>query len=68
MVYNLERATVEYNGIPAVNNVSLSFDGKGVMVLTGATGAGKTTLLRLLYGSIKPTNGTVTIDGVSTSK
>lgn len=68
MEFNLERVSVEYNGIPAVNNVTLSFDGKGVMVLTGATGAGKTTLLKMLYGSILPTNGSVNIDGISTSK
>lgn len=66
MQFRLERATVEYGGIPALTNLSLDFDGKGALVLTGPTGAGKTTLLKLLYADVIPTTGDVLIDGVST--
>lgn len=59
--------TVSYDGIPALNNASLTIDGTGVVMLTGPTGAGKTTLLRLLYGDLLPTQGTVHIDDVATS-
>jgi cell division transport system ATP-binding protein len=60
--------TVEYTGIPALNNVTFEYDGKGVLMLTGATGAGKTTLLRLMYADVLPSSGEVTIDGKPTAK
>ncbi len=66
MDFRLERASVAYGGIPALSAVSFEFSGKGALVLTGPTGAGKTTLLRLLYADVLPTEGDVTIDGVST--
>ncbi len=59
-------ATVAYDAIPALTNVSCVFDGSGIYVITGPTGAGKTTLLRMLYADILPTSGDVLIDGFST--
>lgn len=67
MQFRLERVTVEYAGIPAIRNLSIDYDGTGVLILMGPTGAGKTTLLRLLYANILPTTGQVTIDGVATA-
>lgn len=61
-----DSVSVEYNGISALNRATFSYEGTGVMMLTGATGAGKTTLLRLMYADVMPTTGTVTIDGVAT--
>lgn len=67
MQFRLESVTVEYAGIPALRNLSIDYDGTGVLMLMGATGAGKTTLLRLLYADVLPTSGRVTINGVATS-
>lgn len=67
MQIEVRDVTVLYDGFPALNNVSLTFSGSGVVLLTGPTGAGKTTLLRLMYADLLPNSGLVVIDGVSTS-
>ncbi|MCX6140630.1 MAG: ATP-binding cassette domain-containing protein [Candidatus Kapabacteria bacterium] len=67
MRIDVRDVTVAYDGIPALTNVTLSFEGSGVVMLTGPTGAGKTTLLRLLYADLLPTQGAVLIDDIATS-
>ncbi|MDE6313019.1 MAG: ATP-binding cassette domain-containing protein [Lachnospiraceae bacterium] len=51
------------NGNVAVNHVNLEIP-QGIYGLLGENGAGKTTLMRVLTTILKPTTGTVTIDGV----
>ena len=67
MRFTLERATVEFNGIPALTGISTYLSGSGAVVLTGPTGAGKTTFLRLLYADLIPSVGEVHIDGSPTT-
>ncbi|NWN87640.1 MAG: ABC transporter ATP-binding protein [Micrococcaceae bacterium] len=47
-----------------VDEVSLTTSPGRVLGLIGPNGSGKTTLLRLLYGSLKPQQGSVLIDDV----
>lgn len=51
------------NDEPALKDVSLSIQQNEVFGLLGPNGAGKTTLISILCGLIKPTNGSVNIDG-----
>jgi ABC-2 type transport system ATP-binding protein len=52
-------------GALAVDNVSFTV-GKGeFFALLGPNGAGKTTLIKLLLDFVKPTSGTITVDGVA---
>lgn len=54
-----------YGAFPALTDVSVHI-GKGEIVgLLGRNGAGKSTLMNLLTGYIGPTEGDVTLDGVS---
>jgi len=39
--------------------------GRGVLALFGASGSGKTTLINIVAGLIKPTEGQVSLDGLS---
>ena len=55
--------TKRYAEKTAVDDVSLQLS-EGVNGLLGANGAGKTTLMRMLCGILKPTVGTVSLDGV----
>ncbi len=50
--------------VPAVNNVSLSFEKGEFTALVGPSGSGKTTMLNLLGGLDQPTSGEVIVDGV----
>ncbi len=50
--------------VPAVNNVSISFEKGEFTALVGPSGSGKTTMLNLLGGLDQPSSGEVIVDGV----
>jgi branched-chain amino acid transport system ATP-binding protein len=57
-----------FNGVSAVDGMSLRLR-KGEMVgLIGPNGAGKTTMFNLIAGSLKPTSGVISIDGRDVSQ
>ncbi|MCM1025250.1 MAG: ABC transporter ATP-binding protein [Roseburia sp.] len=58
--------TKQYKDKKAVDKVSLRLS-TGINGLLGANGAGKTTLMRMLCGILKPTTGTVALDGIDVS-
>ena len=47
----------------AVNDVSFSISTGQIVGLLGPNGAGKTTTMRMITGFLKPTSGTIKIDG-----
>lgn len=51
------------NEVTAVNNVNLEIN-NGIYGLLGENGAGKTTLMRILTTILKPTKGTVYLNGI----
>ena len=63
----IDRVTKQYQNKIAVDRISLTLH-KGVYGLLGANGAGKTTLMRMLCGILKPTGGTITLNGVDVSE
>jgi ABC-2 type transport system ATP-binding protein len=50
----------------AVDEVTLRLT-KGINGLLGANGAGKTTLMRMLCGTLTPTSGNISLDGLDVS-
>ncbi len=63
----LDRVTKQYNSKIATDRISLSLK-PGVIGLLGANGAGKTTLMRMICGVIKPSSGSISLDGVDVSE
>lgn len=63
MELTIDRVSKQYKNKIAVDNISMHLD-KGVYGLLGANGAGKTTLMRMICGILKPTRGTITLDGL----
>ena len=59
--------TKRYIGKTAVDHLSFTLT-PGVTGLLGANGAGKTTLMRLLCGILRPTSGTIQLDGTDVSE
>ena len=57
------RKTGESNYFYAVSPLSLDIPRGTVTVLMGRSGSGKTTLLNMLSGILRPTEGTVRLDG-----
>ena len=51
-------------GRNALDNVSFSFDGNGIVALIGRNGAGKTTLIRILATELTPDSVTAHMDGI----
>ena len=52
-----------YDGVKAIDNLSLSIYQGEIFGLLGPNGAGKSTTLRILITTLKPTTGTATIFG-----
>ena len=52
-----------YGEVLGVNRISMTI-GPGITSLVGPNGAGKTTLLNLITGLIRPTQGSISINGV----
>ena len=51
-----------------LNNLSFDIPNKGLTIIVGESGSGKTTLLNLLSGLLKPTSGSIVVDGVDLTK
>jgi iron complex transport system ATP-binding protein len=58
----------KYGIIVAVDNVSVSLESGEFVGILGPNGSGKTTLLRVLAGALKPSAGTVLLDGEEVHK
>jgi len=67
-VIRLENISTVYDDFLALDNIDLQIKDGEFVSLVGPSGAGKSTLLRLMTREIKPSQGTVYIDGVDISE
>jgi len=51
------------NGFNALKTINLNIKKGEIFAMLGPNGAGKTTLISIICGIVKPTSGTVTVDG-----
>lgn len=58
----LESVAVNFDGHTALSRVNLHLTAKTIAVI-GSNGSGKSTFARLLNGLVKPSSGSVTVDG-----
>lgn len=52
-----------YGNVPVLRDVSLKVEPGEILLVVGENGAGKSTLLRTLGGFIRPTQGSITLQG-----
>ncbi|CCV31612.1 TPA: taurine ABC transporter ATP-binding subunit [Yersinia enterocolitica] len=61
---NVSGLWAEYQGKPALQDVSLQIASGQLVVVLGPSGCGKTTLLNLIAGFMEPSAGSITLDDI----
>ena len=61
---NVRGLWAEYQGKPALQDVSLQIASGELLVVLGPSGCGKTTLLNLIAGFMEPSAGSITLDDI----
>lgn len=64
-VLRVSDVTMQFGGVVAVNNLNLEVRKGEIIGLIGPNGAGKTTAFNVITGVYAPTNGSVSIDGIT---
>ncbi|TLX82181.1 MAG: metal ABC transporter ATP-binding protein [Thaumarchaeota archaeon] len=68
MIVEIENLTINYDGILALDNVSLSVEEKDFLGIIGPNGAGKTTLFSCMLGLLNNYNGEIKFFGANIRK
>lgn len=63
MLLKLDGVTKRFEGLTAVNKVSMAVEEGEIVGLIGPNGAGKTTIMNLISGSMKPNSGRIEFNG-----
>ena len=64
-ILTIKNLTVDFGGVRAVNDVSMSLQTGEMVGLIGPNGAGKTTVFNLITNAITPTSGEILFNGKS---
>ena len=65
MTIEIKNLNKEYNNILVVKNINFTINKGSIVGLLGPNGCGKTTTIGMMLGLIKPTSGTVFINGLN---
>lgn len=63
MILEVDSLTMQFNGMIALNQISLAVEEKTIHGIIGPNGSGKTTLFNCISGIYKPTAGKIVFDG-----
>ena len=63
MIIDLQNVSYRKNGKTILDNINWQVEAGEHWIILGLNGSGKTMLMRLIAGLIRPTEGTITIDG-----
>ena len=67
-IIEIDNISKEFSGDIVLHSVSISFEKGKIYGIIGRNGSGKTVLLKIRSGFLKPTTGTVTINGIPLGK
>jgi putative spermidine/putrescine transport system ATP-binding protein len=59
----LDRLTKRFGSFPAVDSLSLAVEKGELVALLGPSGCGKTTTLQMIAGFVRPTSGSIALEG-----
>jgi len=60
----VEKLRKEFKNVVALKGIDMVVDGPGVYGFLGPNGAGKSTTFKIICSLVRPTSGTVELDGV----
>ena len=60
----LNNVSKSFGGLPVLKNLNLSVEQGEFVAIVGFSGAGKTTLISLIAGLLKPTSGSLKLNGI----
>ena len=60
-VLEVNQATMQFGGLIAVNNLSMTIGNNEIVALIGPNGAGKTTAFNMITGVYRPTSGMISL-------
>jgi branched-chain amino acid transport system ATP-binding protein len=63
MSFSIEHVSKRFNGLAAVDDVSMRFEPGLIYAIIGPNGAGKSTLVNMAAGSYSVTSGSIVLDG-----
>lgn len=67
-ILEVKHLGIDFGGLTAVNDFSVSIGRTEICGLIGPNGAGKTTVFNLLTNVYQPTRGAIILDGIDTAK
>jgi branched-chain amino acid transport system ATP-binding protein len=67
-VLSIDRIAVDYDGVPAIHDITVRVPEGTIVAVVGSNGSGKTTMLKTAAGLLHPSKGTVTFDGADISR
>lgn len=67
-IVEFENVTKKYPGQMAVNNMSFALPRNKMIGLVGPNGSGKSTMIKLIAGLVRPSRGSVTVNGKKASR
>ena len=62
----IESLTMLYKNDKGVRDINISLEDGEVKGLLGPNGSGKSTIMRSFMGFLKPSDGTLTVNGIDT--
>ena len=64
-ILEIKNLSIEFGGLKAVDDFSLSLEEREIIAIIGPNGAGKTTIFNMLTGIYAPTKGSIELNGES---
>ncbi|MGE5284159.1 MAG: ABC transporter ATP-binding protein [Actinomycetota bacterium] len=65
---SIDRIAVDYDGVPAIHDITVRVPEGTIVAVVGSNGSGKTTMLKTAAGLLHPSRGSVTFDGADISR
>jgi branched-chain amino acid transport system ATP-binding protein len=67
-VLSIDRIAVDYDGVPAIHDITVRVPEGAIVAVVGSNGSGKTTMLKTAAGLLHPSRGTIIFEGADISR